>query len=318
MPAIPALSAQAIQLLMLLLGVLTVLFVLSVHEDRRERIARRARDLAATQGLGGGTDDAAATSGGWRRWVMRRLSGLADHVPLFHGRQREAVQTQLTVAGFRQPHHLSVFLAIKFTCGAIAVITATFASEGLFPQVPVLRLALIFGGLFGGLVLPEMILDRVVKRRQRLLNRALPETLDLMVICTNAGYSLGASLQRVSTELTSVFPQMAEELQTTAHELQVLGDPVTVLRRLADRTKIPAIRSLVATLVQTQQYGTPITQALRTLAQSERSSRVLAMEERAAKLSVKITFPMMAFILPTVMIVAGGPAAIKLLSAFGN
>lgn len=317
MPAIPALSAQAIQLLLLLLGVLTVLFVLSVHEDRRERIARRARELAATDAQGPADIDANG-SGGWRRWIMRHLAGLADHVPLFHGRQRDAVQGQLTLAGFRQPHHLSAFLAIKFACGATTVTVATFSSEGLFPHLPVLRLALICGGLFVGLVLPEMVLDRVVKHRQKLLNRALPETLDLLVICTNAGYSLGASLQRVSTELTTVFPQMAAELQTTAHELQVLGDPVAVLRRLADRTQIPSIRSLVATLVQTQQYGTPITQALRTLAQSERTVRVLAMEERAAKLSVKITFPMMFFILPTVMIIAGGPAAIKLLDAFGN
>lgn len=313
-----AFSSQAIQLLLLLLGILSVLFALSVTESRRDRIARRARSLAAPPHSKDQTDEDDPGRLGWNRRITQRLSGLADHVPLFHGRQREKVQNQLTLAGYRHPYHLSIFLAIKFTCGASSVIVTALTTEGLFPEVPILRLALICGGLFGGLILPEAILDRLVKRRQRLLNRALPEALDLLVICTNAGYSLGASIQRVSTELIDVFPVMASELQTTAHELQVLGDPVAVLRRLADRTQIAAMRSLVATLVQTQQYGTPITQALRTLAQSERTSRMLAMEERAAKLSVKITFPMMAFILPTVLIIAAGPAAIKLIDAFGN
>ncbi len=311
----PDLSPQAIQILVLLLAILGVLFALSVSEGRRDRIARRARQLTGGSAAHGDREASKATV---KTVLIKRLSGLADHVPLFHGKQREKLQNQLTTGGFRQPYHLSAFLAIKFSCGAAGVIGAAFGTEGVFPDYPVLRLGMICGGLFAGLILPEILLDRLVNRRKKQLNRALPEALDLLVICTNAGYSLAASIQRVATELETVSPVMAAELQTTAHELQVMGEPVTVLRRLAERTQISAIRSLVATLVQTQQYGTPITQALRTLAQSERTSRMLGMEERAAKLSVKITFPMMAFILPTVMIIAAGPAAIKLLNSFGN
>jgi tight adherence protein C len=310
------LSSQAVQLMLLLLAALGVLFALSMTENPRDRMARRAREMAAGPDTDGpGKDD---EDGSWHRQVLQKVSGLADLVPMFQGEQRDKIQTQLTIAGFRQRHHLSIFLAIKFTCGGLAVVGVALATESLLPLTPIVRLAAIFGGLFGGLVLPEAILDRMVKQRQRLLNRALPEALDLLVICTNAGYSLPASIQRVASELSEVCPAMAGELQMTAHEMQVMGDSVTVLRRLVDRTQIASMRSLVSTLVQAQQYGTPITQSLRTLAQSERTARMLAMEERAATLSVKITFPMMAFILPTVLIIAAGPAAIKLIAAFGK
>lgn len=312
----PPIADYVVWLLVLLLAMLGILFSLSVSEGQQDRIARRARELAAGSGGGAANGDEADLS--WRARVMSSLSGVADHIPLFQGQQREKLQKQLVMAGYRQSYHLSVFMVIKFVCGALCLVGAALGLRNVFASIPILHIGLICGGLLIGLLIPEMILDRLIKRRQKKLNRALPEALDLLVICTNAGYSLAASIQRVSNELVDVYPVMASELQTTAHEMQVMGDTVAVLRRLADRTDIAAIRSLVATLVQTQQYGTPITQSLRTLAQSERTARMMSMEERAAKLSVKITFPMMVFILPTVMIIAAGPAALKLIETFGK
>ena len=114
------------------------------------------------------------------------------------------------------------------------------------------------------------------------------------------------------------FTKAADELALTTHELQLSGDRHTALRNLAERVGTSSVRSLVATLIQAQQYGTPITQSLRTLAKSERNARMLSLEERAAKLATKITIPMIMFILPTVILIAGGPAALNLMAAFGG
>lgn len=299
-----------------LIPALALLLVISLGESRTERIAKRAR--AATAAWARGAGDGAAEERPWKARLLDTLSAWGTRMPLFNASQREKVMAQLVVAGARQSRHLSLFITAKFVTGGLFSALGLFIGGRMFPGQPMLQVAAVFAGLFIGLVLPEMVLDIAAKRRQKRLNRALPDALDLLVICTNAGYSLGASLQRVAHEIQPVHPALADELRTTADELQVMGDSAAVLRRLAERTRITSIRSLVATLVQTQQYGTPITQSLRTLARSERTARMLAMEERAAKLSVKITFPMMAFILPVVLIIAAGPAAIKIIQALAE
>lgn len=304
--------------LVALFPALALLLALSLGESRADRIARRAREAAGawTRGPEGGE-----ANGKPRPWTARLLDALSawgGRLPLFNARQRARVMAQLVIAGARQPRHLSLFITAKVLSGGLFAALAVVAGARLPGGLPLLQVAAVCGGLFAGLVLPEILLGIAARRRQKRLNRALPDALDLLVICTNAGYSLGASLHRVAREMAPVHPALADELRTTADELQVMGDSAAVLRRLAERTQITAIRSLVATLVQTQQYGTPITQSLRTLARSERTARLLAMEERAAKLSVKITFPMMAFILPVVLIVAAGPAAIKIMQALAE
>jgi len=129
---------------------------------------------------------------------------------------------------------------------------------------------------------------------------------------------LNSALHRVAEELGMVAPEIADELRLTSHELQVSSDTVTVLERLADRVKLESVDSLVSTLVQSRQYGTAITQALRVLARSERTARLMRLEEQAAKLAVKITIPMMIFILPTVLIVGAGPAVLSLMDFFSG
>lgn len=300
-----------------LLPALLLLLVLSLGESRAERIAARARAATSAWSRGPRADEAEGDRP-WTARILDTLSTWGGRLPLFNARQREQVMRQLVVAGARQPRHLSLFIAAKVGTGAVLATLGLIVGGRLFDGLPMLQVAMVFCGLFAGLVLPEVLLGIAARRRQKRLNRALPDALDLLVICTNAGYSLGASLQRVAREIAPVHPALSDELRTTADELQVMGDSAAVLRRLAERTRITSIRSLVATLVQTQQYGTPITQSLRTLARSERTARMLAMEERAAKLSVKITFPMMAFILPVVLIIAAGPAAIKIIQAFAE
>lgn len=176
----------------------------------------------------------------------------------------------------------------------------------------------IFGGIFIGSLLPRLVLDLLVKRRQEAIRQALPDALDLLVIITNAGLALNAALDRVADEMTAVAPELADELKLTAMQLRVSSDVERVLNGLAQRTDLESMRSLVSTLIQARKYGTAITRALRILAQSERTARMMQLEEQAAKLAVKITVPMMLFILPTVLIVAAGPAILSMIRTFSG
>lgn len=163
---------------------------------------------------------------------------------------------------------------------------------------------------------PDLALSKRVRMRQSAIHKAVPDALDLLVICTNAGCSLGASIKRLGHEMKAFSPALANELEITAHEIQVNADPVEGLRRLAERTGVESLRSLVATLIQAHQYGTPITQSLKTLARTERTTRLLMLEEKGAKLAVKMTMPMMLLILPAVMLISGGPAMLRIAGGF--
>ncbi|MCR6630935.1 MAG: type II secretion system F family protein [Magnetospirillum sp.] len=300
-----------------LAAVLAVVTLVSLRLNRPEaRAADRAREVVRQVGgaVAAPEDDAEPDL---HRQARNLVTRLAERLPLFNPKQRRQLQNQLLTAGFRQPHALSVLVTLKLVAGTVFAILGAFANRLLPPDsgdaMPVI---LVLGGLQLGLMAPELALSRWVKRRQRAIYRAVPDALDLLVICTNAGYSLGASIKRIGFELREVSPALSNELEITAHEMQMNADPVEGLRHLAERTGVECLRSLVATLIQSHQYGTPITQSLKTLARSERNTRLLLLEEKGAKLATKITMPMMLLILPAVMLIAGGPAIMRLSEVF--
>jgi len=251
--------------------------------------------------------------------VLRTMSRIADHLPIYDAAQREKFSRSLLSAGARHPMALRIFIVGKLGTGLLCAVIAAFVLN-VFPDLDNVfyKMIVVMGGLFVGLILPEIGLDWLVKRRRKAIHHALPDALDLMVICTNAGYSLSATLRRVSIEFARISKPLADELAITADDISLRADPMAGLRNLADRTGIPALGAMVTTLIQSQRYGTPITHALKTLAKGERRARVLAMEEKGAKLSTKITIPMMILILPAVLILAGGPAFLRVMEVFGR
>lgn len=262
-----------------------------------------------------------------RRWLEERnvrgflthlLRRLGSAIPLFSAAQRMEVGQKLVAAGYRSTQALLIMagLSLLSALGVVAL-TVVFGWPHLEDQLA-MKYGAAFAAFYIGLLLPRLILDRLVIRRQKAIERSLPDALDLLVICTNAGLGLNSAIQRVAEELENVAPDLSDELRLTSGELQISSDMASVLESLAERTQLPAMRSLVGTLVQSRQYGTAITQALRVLARTERTARMMRLEEAAAKLSVKITMPMMFFILPTVLIVAGGPAILNLMEFFGG
>jgi tight adherence protein C len=197
-----------------------------------------------------------------------------------------------------------------------------FGTIVLAPHLPrigdhfVMRLLAMAGAFVIGMMLPEHALGFVVKRRQRAIAAALPDALDLLVICTNAGNSLVVAIKRVAAELHTICPPLSDEFSVTADQLQIGGDSAAALNAMAARIGLTSMRALVTTLVQSQQYGTPITQSLRMLSRTERSMQIIALEEKAAKLAPKMTLPMMLFIMPTIALIAAGPAVIRLIAVF--
>jgi tight adherence protein C len=175
-------------------------------------------------------------------------------------------------------------------------------------------LGVLVAGIIVGMV-PVIGLRQSIKGRQTRLRRQLPDGLDLLVICAEAGLSLDAALNRVSRELGLSSPDLADELGLTAVELGFLPNRRQALMNLTKRTNLPPIRGVVNTLVQTERYGTPLAHSLRVLSAEFREERMLKAEEKAAKLPATLTVPMILFILPTLFCVLIGPAIIQVLDA---
>ena len=166
-----------------------------------------------------------------------------------------------------------------------------------------------------GLLGPDYMVKSRRARFLKRLDRGLPDALDMMVICSEAGLGLEPAINRVAIEIAYAHPAVAEELQQVASELRILSDRRTALNNMGARTGLESLKRLGATLVQTMQYGTPLSQALRTLSTEMRSEMLNQFEARAARLPVLLTVPMIVFILPTVFAVVGGPAIIKVIAS---
>ncbi|HEX3535461.1 MAG TPA: type II secretion system F family protein [Stellaceae bacterium] len=188
----------------------------------------------------------------------------------------------------------------------------------LIPIPPNWTLIGALGATGLGYIAPGYYLKNVVEKRAKKLTLALPDALDLLVICAEAGLSLDASLTRVSRELKASFPELGEELELTAVELTFLPDRRQAFENLNARTNSPGIRGVVNTLLQTARYGTPLAQSLRVLAAEFREARITRAEEKAARLPAMMTVPMILFILPTLFIVLMGPAALGIIDTFSG
>ncbi|HUB10744.1 MAG TPA: type II secretion system F family protein [Acetobacteraceae bacterium] len=169
-----------------------------------------------------------------------------------------------------------------------------------------------------GLLLPDWLIGNQRKRYLARIEQGLPDALDMLVICTQAGLGLGPAIIRVGTELQHAYREIAMEFEKTANELQVMADARVAILNLGTRTGLESLKRLGTTLAQTLQYGTPLSDALRVLSSEMRQEMLTRFEARAARLPVLLTMPTIAFILPCVFIIAGGPAMIQVMRTFSH
>jgi tight adherence protein C len=188
----------------------------------------------------------------------------------------------------------------------------------LLPVPPNFRLLAAGAAALFGFFAPGIYIKNLTSKRKKRLQLGLPDALDLMIICAEAGLSLDATLLRVSRELQAACPDLAEELAITAAELTFLPDRRQAFENLNNRTDMSSIRGVVNTLMQTAKFGTPLANSLRVLAIEYRDARMFRAEEKAARLPALMTVPMILFILPTLFIVLMGPAALNIIDTFSG
>jgi tight adherence protein C len=283
---------------------------------RREIGGRRLKELAQRrQALrhdylhGGRKRGSLLSTGGMRRIV--------DRLNLLRTSKSEAMQRRLAQAGWRSSDALVRFLfaklALPFVFGGISVFL--FQVMHLYNLPMMTRLAVIMGSVLLGAFLPDVIVKNTVIKRADKIRKGLPDSLDLMVICAEAGLSLDASLKRVSEEFGRSCPELADELAITSLELGFLPDRRQALINLTQRTDSKGIRGLVNNLLQSDKYGTPLAQSLRVLSAEFREERMMRAEEKAARLPALMTVPMIVFILPPLFVVLIGPAILRVIDA---
>jgi tight adherence protein C len=233
---------------------------------------------------------------------LKKIGSMAPRSPKEMGK----LQQKLTYAGYRNREAIIVFFGIRL--GFALLLFALFATPVLMRR-PNIFFALAACGT--GYLLPSMALGRLARRRQHRIRLGLPDALDLLVVSVEAGLGLDQALQRVSAELAFAHPDLCDELRQINFELRAGKARSEALHNLADRTGVDDISSLVAMLVQTDKFGTSVAQSLRVHSETVRTKRRQRAEEAAAKTGVKMVFPLVFCIFPSIWVVTIGPAAIK-------
>jgi tight adherence protein C len=232
------------------------------------------------------------------------------------GEELSRIQTRLMQAGYRNENAVEVFLGLKLLLTPIAIILLWQINVHLekpyeFPMSFAVALIATAVAFF----LPNLFVSSKVQERRKAVEQPLPDAVDLLVTCVEAGLSLDAAMARVSHEMELVAPILAQELKQVMLEVQAGVKRADAFHRLSQRTGVEDLKSLSAMIIQTEMFGTSVSRALRVHSDGMRTKRMQRAEEKAAMVSVKMTVPLIFFILPSLMVVVMGPAALMIMGA---
>jgi tight adherence protein C len=284
----------------------------SPFERRLEQIVQRKEQLRQTA--------LATRRSPHRRSPVGLMREAVTRLNLLRSRHAEEARGLLARAGIRSRDAMVGYLFAQISLPALfgGLMLADTHLLHLMPLPPQFGFAPAMAAVLLGFYAPKLYLRNVADKRAKQIQRALPDGLDLMVICAEAGLSLDATLVRVSRELGNTWPELAEEFGITAAELTFLPERRMAFENLTTRTDSDGIRGVVNTLQQTAKFGTPLAQSLRVLAAEMRTARMTRAEEKAARLPAMLTNPMIVFILPTLFIVLLGPAALNVMDTLAK
>jgi tight adherence protein C len=232
---------------------------------------------------------------------VKRASSFVPRSPRTVGRLRKRFMR----AGYQTLTPLAIY-----TIAQVVGVVVLGALPIVLMAPPVAWLVAALGALVGW-QLPSFILDYQISKRQKVIRNGLPDALDLMIVCLEAGSAMDQSIIKVSDELGLAYPALADEFRTLITETRAGKPRLEAFRNFADRTGVDDVRALVAMLVQTDRFGTSVSQALRVHAETSRTKRRQRAEERAAKIGVKLVFPLVFCLFPAFFVVTLGPAVIK-------
>lgn len=279
-------------------------------------LSGRLRQLSLDYGGAGPQSDASAGLPGNQSLREVLVSGLETAALALGGfnmigeKQRAKFHDLLVNAGIRRADGLRLLVTIKVISilgGTVAAVLCAIAGG-----VPTRGLVVaVLAGALAGSLMPEKVLASRAKSRQLRIAQRLPDALDLLIIFANAGYGLDQAIKQLSVDMRRSSPDLSDELAVTSDELRLLSDRNQALENFAARTGLAPVRVLVSALIQAQKYGTPLSQALRILAGELRSAHILEIEEKAARMPVLITVPLILLILPALFLVVATPAYIQ-------
>jgi tight adherence protein C len=243
------------------------------------------------------------------------MRSLADRLNLLRGTAADQTTRKLRRAGFMSRDATVVYIFIKLALPlALGFLMILLTSTSSLIDVPEnMILPTCMGAVLAGFMLPELYIKNVADKRREVLTLVLPEGLDLLTICVEAGLSIDAAFRRVAKEMRGPMPELSAEFEMTAIELTYLPDRQQALENMAERSDSPAVAALVNALRQTEKYGTPLANSLRILSQEFRQTRASKAEEKGARMPALMTVPLMVFVLPTLITVLLAPA---IMSAF--
>jgi tight adherence protein C len=241
-----------------------------------------------------------------------KVRGVLGSLKMLQDEQVEKAQKKLMQAGIRSKDLAFVVIFARLVLPVVigtTVILGVYVLEW-FPEWGAFkRYALVAGSLLLSYKAPDLWLKNRITKRSHAVRKGLPDALDLLVICAEAGLTVDAAFSRVARELGKAYPELGDEFALTSIELGFLTDRRSAFENLANRIDLDSVRGVVTTMIQTEKYGTPLASALRVLAAEFRNERMMRAEEKAARLPAIMTVPLILFILPVLFIVILGPAS---------
>jgi tight adherence protein C len=248
-----------------------------------------------------------------------RIRALLSSMKVLQDSQVKAAQIKLMQAGIRKKEYAVAVifgrLVLPIVIGG-GVAFWVYGMGGLPDWSPLKRYGVVAGALILSYKAPDLYLKNKITKRTDAIRKGMPDALDLLVICAEAGLTVDAAFHRVARELGRGYPELADEFTLTAIELGFLSERKQAFENLAQRVDLDAIKGVVTTMVQTEKYGTPLASALRVLSAEFRNERMMRAEEKAARLPAIMTVPLILFILPTLFVVILGPAACSISDNF--
>jgi len=210
---------------------------------------------------------------------------------------------------------VAIFAATRLTLAIGGGAFAYFASPS---SPPLLAIVLGPAAAIAGWLLPVMAIDFQLNQHRKSVGLGLPNALELLAVCVGAGLSLESAFQRVSAEIKMSSPALSDEFALTWADISISPNRDQALANFAQRVNLPAVRSVIGTLSQSLRFGTPLAQSLRNAASEMRNRQMIEMEERANRLPALLTIPVMLLIMPTMFLIVGGPAALRLAEMFAK
>ena len=250
-----------------------------------------------------------------------RMRETLSSLKVLQDSQLKLIQQKLAQAGIRKKELAFLVLFVRMVLPIVLglIVALMMFVFNVFPDWSAFKKVMAFAAAIGlGYKGPELYLGNIIGKRTKAIRKGLPDALDLLVICAEAGLTVDAAFNRVARELGRAYPELGDEFALTSIELSFLHERRHAFENLAFRVDLDSVKGVVTTMIQTERYGTPLASALRVLSAEFRNERMMRADEKAARLPAIMTVPLILFILPVLFVVILGPAACQISDSFIN